>query len=251
MVYALCKAIFGHEEGGDPDMASWMIHLRIADELLKQLRSIDETAFVMGNMTPDSGVPNADWTEFHPPKTVTHFYKKTESGRVIDLDSFCRQYFSESLIRGYSLREYSFFLGYDIHLLTDVRWSETILSALKKELPAAYAENKRRLIEAAKEDWYDLDYLYLEKHPDFHAFSVYENAAGFDNDLMDMFAGNAFDDRRRYICGFYRSGEHGDLYRDYRYLTPERADAFVKDTSAWLLKRAALLPHPKGIDPFL
>ena len=93
-------------------MASWMIHLRIADELLLCLDGIDETAFVMGNIAPDSGVPNSSWTEFHPPKMVTHFYKKTESGRAIDLDSFCRQYFSESLIRGYSLREHSFFLGY-------------------------------------------------------------------------------------------------------------------------------------------
>ena len=251
MVSSPCKALFGYEEGRDPNMASWMIHLRIADELRKQLRPIDETAFVMGNIAPDSGVPNSSWTEFHPPKTVTHFYKKTESGRVIDVDSFCRQYFSESLIRAYSLREYSFFLGYYIHLLTDVRWSEEILSTLKRDHPAAYAEDKRQLIETAKEDWYDLDFLYLEKHPDFPAFSVYENAAGFDNDLMDMFARNAFDDRRQYICGFYRSGEHGDLHREYRYLTQERADAFVKDTSAWLLKRAALLPVPKVIDPFL
>ena len=42
-------------------MASWMVHLRIADELLKHISNIDETAFVMGNIAPDSGVPNEDW----------------------------------------------------------------------------------------------------------------------------------------------------------------------------------------------
>ena len=42
-------------------MASWMVHLRIADKLLELLKDIDETAFVMGNIAPDSGVPNEDW----------------------------------------------------------------------------------------------------------------------------------------------------------------------------------------------
>ena len=222
-------------------MASWMIHLRIADELLKQLRGLEETAFVMGNIAPDSGVPNADWTAFHPPKSITHFYKKTETGRVIDIDSFCERYFSESLIPAYSLREYSFFLGYYVHLLTDVRWSERIVSALKKEHPAAYAENRSKLIETAKEDWYDLDFLYLEQHPDFPAFSIYEKAEGFYNTFMNLFGRDAFDNRRQYICAFYRSGEHGDLHRAYQYLTQERADAFVEDASRWLMEQLRLL----------
>lgn len=218
-------------------MASWMIHLRIADELLMRLPRIDETAFVMGNIAPDSGVPNSDWTEYHPPKAITHFYKKTESGRTIDVDSFCKRHFDPALISAYSLKEYSFFLGYYLHLLTDVRWTETILSGLKTDYPNAYAENKHKLIEAAKEDWYDLDFLYLEKHPDFRAFAVYENAVGFDNVYMDIFSRDAFDNRRQYICGFYHSKAHGDLYRAYKYLTWDQADAFVKDTSTWLLEQ--------------
>ena len=58
-------------------MASWMVHLRIADELLNKLDGIDETAFIVGSIAPDSGVPNADWSVFSPPKSVTHFYKRT------------------------------------------------------------------------------------------------------------------------------------------------------------------------------
>ena len=78
----------------------------------------------------------------------------------------------------------------------------------------------------------------MEKNPDFTAFSVYENAIGFDNVFMDMFSRDAFDNRRQYICGFYHSEEHGDLYREYRYMTQEQADAFVMDTSKWLLEQA-------------
>ncbi len=219
-------------------MASWMIHLRIADELLLCLDGIDETAFVMGNIAPDSGVPNSDWTEFHPPKTITHFYKRTETGKIIDVSFFCERYFNQSLIRTYSIQEYSFFLGYYLHLLTDIRWTEMIISKLKKDYAKAYSENKSKLIEAAKEDWYDLDFLYLTTHPNCKAFSLYENAVGFDNIFMDIFSRDAFDNRRAYICGFYHSEEHGELYREYRYLTQEQADAFVMDTSKWLLEQA-------------
>ena len=227
-------------------MASWMVHLRVADELFAHLNGLDETAFVMGNLAPDSGVPNADWSEFRPPYSETHFKTKTDAGEQIDADSFRGRYLNDEVVCGYSLREYSFFLGYYVHLLTDIRWSKTVYEPLKEEYPREYAEDKRRLIQTAKEDWYDLDFLYLEQHPDFRAFSVYEKAAGFDNEFMEMFSRDAFDNRRRYICGFYRSQEHGELHRDYHYLTQERSAAFVKDCSQWILSSAAIDPARRG-----
>ena len=116
-------------------MASWMIHLRIADELLKHLQETDETAFVVGNMAPDSGVPNDDWSKFDPPYPVTHFKTETDDGSIIDTDKFCDRYFNDETISRYSIKEYSFFLGYLVHLLTDVRWVEKIGGSLKKEYP--------------------------------------------------------------------------------------------------------------------
>lgn len=218
-------------------MASWMVHFRIADALLLHFKKIDETAFIFGNMAPDSGVPNSDWSEFHSPSSVTHFKTKTDTGDSINLDMFRGRYFNDEVISRYSRKEFSFFLGYYVHLLTDVRWSKTFYVSLKKDYPKEYAQDKTNLVQAAKEDWYDLDFLYLELHPDFRAFSVYENATGFDNTFMDQFSKDAFDNRRQYICGFYRSEEHGDLHRAYRYLTPERADSFVQDSSKWLLEQ--------------
>lgn len=215
-------------------MASWMVHLRIADELLNKLDGIDETAFIVGSIAPDSGVPNADWSVFSPPKSVTHFYKRTEAGKVIDLDAFCNKYMSEEAMSGYDDRGYSFFLGYYAHLLTDEWWTQTIMKELKKTHSKEYAGNKSKLVEKAKEDWYDLDFRYLAEHPEFHAFAVYENAVGFENEFMDIFSRDAFDNRREYISGFYRGDEHGELYRPYPYLTPERADAFVYDTAEWI-----------------
>lgn len=216
-------------------MASWIVHLRIADKLLSQLDRIDMTAFVVGNMAPDSGVPNADWSAFHPPKSVSHFERKTAAGTSFDIDAFRGRYFSNEAISGYDLESYSFFLGYYVHLLTDIRWSETVYASLKSEHAEAYASDKRKLVEAAKEDWYDLDFLYLEQHPEFCAFSIYEKAVGFRNRFLDLFSEDAFENRREYICGFYHGEEHGQLHREYPYLTPAGADLFVEETSAWLL----------------
>ena len=54
-------------------MASWMIHLRVADLLLDRIPDLDETAFVMGNIAPDSGTVSPDWSRYFPPKSVSHF----------------------------------------------------------------------------------------------------------------------------------------------------------------------------------
>jgi len=211
-------------------MASWMVHLRVADELLGQLEKIDETAFVMGNIAPDSGVPSEDWKEYYPSKDQSHFRTKPEDETYIDMEAFCKKHFNDDVIRNYSLKEFSFFLGYYVHLLTDIQWTETIYTDLITAYAREFAEDKYKLGWAAKGDWYDLDFLYLEQHPGFNAFSVYENAKDFDNEFMDMFSRDAFENRRQYICGFYHSDNHGDLHRDYTYLTPEEADSFVQTT---------------------
>ena len=216
-------------------MASWMVHLRIADELLKHIDNVDETAFVMGNIAPDSGVPSEDWKEYHPPKTVSHFKTRSDDETFFDIDAYCRKYFNDDLIKGYSLKEYSFFLGYYVHLLTDVRWTETVYADLLKKHPEECAEDKYKLIWSAKADWYDLDFLYLVQNPGFKAFSIYENAVCYDNVFMDIFSRDAFENRRQYICGFYHSDNHGDLHREYHYLTPEQAEDFVKTTSCMIM----------------
>ena len=87
-----------------------------------------------------------------------------------------------------------------------------------------------------KKDWYDLDFLYLATHPDFRAFNLYEKAADVTNVFMSAFAEDAFENRRKYICGYYRSDDHGDLHRDYQYLTKDRSDRFVDETVEKLAK---------------
>ena len=160
-------------------MASWMIHLRIADGLLDRIPGLDETAFVMGNIAPDSGVPNEDWSAYSPPKDVSHYKVKRGNESVFDLDRFITEHFSPELIRSYSLREFSFFLGYYAHLLTDMEWIKEVLHPSFAAHPDKAEKDRTAFVWELKRDWYDMDFRYLKEHPDFRAFRIYEQSDGF------------------------------------------------------------------------
>lgn len=216
-------------------MASWMIHLRVADKLLDQIPGLAPVEFIMGNMAPDSGVPNEDWTQFFPSTKVSHFRTDDGNGKKqIDLISFLDRYFSPAMRETYSEKQYAFFLGYYTHLLTDVLWSDKIADPTRQRFAPLFAADRQAAWEAVKEDWYDLDHLYLKKHPGFRAFRVYLGAVGFRNTYMDIFSEDAFDIRREYITGFYlRENDHLD--RAYPYLTEAEADQFVDTAVAEIL----------------
>ncbi len=213
-------------------MASWMVHLRIADNLLDKITGLDKNAFILGNIAPDSGVPNEDWSVFTPPVMVTHFRTRPEERTYIDIEKYVRDYFTKDKKEKYTSREYSFFLGYYTHLLTDIEWTKmTHSEGISEENAKKENMSLTEFIWKNKEDWYDLDFLYLEEHPQFRAFNIYENTDDIKNVYMSVFPEDAFENRRDYICGYYRSDNHGDLHRNYQYLTKERSDQFVDETT--------------------
>ncbi|MGN1082363.1 MAG: zinc dependent phospholipase C family protein, partial [Candidatus Avispirillum sp.] len=108
-------------------MASWMIHLRVADTLLSQLDGISGTEFIMGNIAPDSGVPNDDWSKFTPGKDISHFFEEDEnSHKRISIQKYINRHFTKEMQKGYSREQYSFYLGYLVHLMTDILWVKEI-----------------------------------------------------------------------------------------------------------------------------
>lgn len=219
-------------------MASWMVHLRIADNLLAKIPDLSETEFIVGNIAPDSGIPNEDWTSFTPSTAISHYRRDSgeKVGKRIDVSAYIRQYFTPEQQRAYSKRQYSFYLGYLTHLLTDILWSDRIAKPSFRKHIGENASSKNPLVPIIKEDWYDLDFLYLRKHPDFHAFRVYENAVGFENAYMSEFSPDAFDNRRIYITSFYHE-ENDHVDREYPYLSESEMDAFVDESSDEILRR--------------
>jgi hypothetical protein len=54
-------------------MATWIVHIRIAERLLEQIDGLDSPYFAIGNVAPDSGIPEENWETFDPPAEVLHF----------------------------------------------------------------------------------------------------------------------------------------------------------------------------------
>ena len=210
-------------------MASWMIHLRIADKLLDRIPGLSPIEFIMGNMAPDSGVPNGDGSAFSPDPRISHFRTDDGTGKKqIDLDAYLDRYFTPELRNGYNERQYAFYLGYYIHLLTDRLWSDKIAYPAVKKFGW---ESMPRI----KENWCALDFSYLRNRPGFRAFRAYLGSVGFLNTYIDFFAPDAFDNRREYITGFYL--QDTEIPTELPYLTEAEADRFVDDAAAEILAR--------------
>ena len=216
-------------------MASWMVHLRIADKLLDNVPDLSPVEFIVGNVAPDSGVPNEDWSVFTPSTQVSHF--KTDSSKA-NPDAFAGKYFTPALQAGYSGQQYGFYLGYLVHLITDVLWVRDIYDPSKLRFAEERDKDPDNFIWKLKADWYDLDFKFLRDHPGFRAFRVYLGAVGFVNEFMEEFSPDAFDNRRQYITSFYlENNDHLD--RDYPYLTEPEMDAFTDNAVKEILQ---LLP---------
>ena len=212
-------------------MASWIVHLRIADKLLNEISNLSSTEFVVGNIAPDSGIPNEDWSVFTPSGDISHF--KTTDGdgfKDIHLNEYVEQFFTMEQRKKYNTKQKSFYLGYLTHLLTDIMWVNKIVRPSKDKFKSLYDKDWTEWIWTLKKDWYDLDFMFIKKNPNFRAFSIYKNAVGFHNDYMNFFSDDAFENRREYITGFY-SSERDNLEREYTYLNEDEMDRFVDESA--------------------
>jgi hypothetical protein len=145
-------------------MATWISHLRIAAGLLNEIPGLDEVAFAFGNLAADSGKPNEDWTEFDPPKTVTHFIDPGQGERFVRDLVFFNKYLKD--LDKSDLPCYSFILGYFFHLVSDSLWSHWIGVATKRDNPTLLSEDRSNFWALVKEDWYSLDQRYNQAHPE-------------------------------------------------------------------------------------
>jgi len=167
-------------------VASWVTHLMIADRVWEQHPWLDRLAFCVGNVAPDCNVENEDWTQFTPPREVTHWMT---AGRKTAADS--ERFYAERIepnrieANRMSRKELSFWLGYWAHLVADaefqcmIRDERRVAAAWKRVkahpdlasraagMPETWDAIKMLL---PKREWmkdlYALEADYLETHPD-------------------------------------------------------------------------------------
>jgi hypothetical protein len=214
-------------------MASWMVHFRIADGLLDYLDACPEP-FIVGNIGPDCGEPNEDWSAFKPPAEVSHW---TENGLKRDINSkgFYKEYIENTIVKNhYDKDRLSFYLGYYVHLVTDILWAKKVHIPTMEKFQKEFYENQRFIWEV-KKDWYDLDHMFLKSNPEFRAFRIFDKIRSFPNIYLDYFSKWAIEKQIRNISDFYNN-HNGNTDREYPYLSKEEADRFVDEVIISLYK---------------
>lgn len=218
-------------------MASWIIHLRVAQQLYQQLHIEPTDLFVLGNIAPDSGVPTADGTGFTPDAAISHFRSLDENGiKRIHEELFIAQYFAPNHRSSYTKEEYAFFLGYLTHLITDQLWARDIVYPAKEKQSALFQANRGLFWQTVKRDWYDLDFMYLKANPTFEAFRIYRENTNIKNTYVDFFSENAFEERRHFILDFYANGV-ADIVEHDTYLSKDDLNRFVLSSAAEIADR--------------
>ena len=218
-------------------MASWIVHLRIAEVLLATIPGLEARAFAIGNVAPDSGVPDANWDKFDPPPEITHFRIRTASSRrSADLEFF-RRYLLPLRSQANDAARLSFHLGYFFHLVTDNLWIDDIYLPTRSRFAGQFADDSRFIWEV-KRDWYGLDLEYVRTQPESIFWRVFLSGR-YTEDYLDFLPRDAIRQSLDYIKAFYqrtdeemeqRYGRRPDLY-----LSRPEMDDFVTRTAKRLL----------------
>ncbi len=211
-------------------MGTWICHLRNAEILLEQIPGLDKESFIIGSLSPDSGYPNEDWTEFNPPKEVTHFMLKDESDANTRDYFFYKAWLAQPILDN---RTYSFRLAYFFHLLCDNLWWRLIWKTTRTENDALINEKGfPHFIEQAKSDWYGLDHIYLRNHPDMPAWQIFSEANNPPS-YLDFIPLHALHYQLDYIRNYYNHPDPARvLDRPFPYLNEASMAHFVRDCAA-------------------
>ena len=210
-------------------MGTWICHLRVAEKLLPYFPELDKTAFTFGNLAPDSGIPNETWTEFDPPKEVTHFLQKGEGEDMIRDLVYFREYVA-SINPQDNIQKYSFRFGYFTHLICDILWSKRIGAATKIAFHEILEQDHLKAIGVRKDDWYGLDQLYNRAHPEGLFWQVIHKMPSPPS-YLPFVNEAALHHQYNHIRKFY--GEPDPEFfveRKYPYLNEPTMTRMVKDT---------------------
>ena len=217
-------------------MATWIVHLRIAENLLNRIPNLDVGQFSIGNTAPDSGVPDENWENFDPPSNITHFLSlEKEWDGSADID-FYQNYLAE--IDPVDDKErFSFRLGYFFHLVTDNLWRTKIFRPTKERFPVKFDADPKFIWEV-KEDWYGLDLIYVRDYPESLFWRVFLDAEPDACDL-DFLPIDAVKHQLHHIKTFYQRQDEevqASYRRPYIYLSQQEVDDFVADVTETLYR---------------
>ena len=230
-------------------MATWIAHIRLAENLLAYGFQLAVEPFLVGNIAPDSGIEdkNGNW---QPTRAVTHWYDVNNNFQPED---FYEAYLSNATL---SNNEYAFMMGYYCHLVADVEWKAQIWKPMSR-LPhwQAVLNNPDENTWTIKKDWYGCDFIYLRDNPDNIYETVFKKIETFPDYLDYLLPGAVMQSIAR-IRDYYENEESQQLSyaHDYPYLKQGDMDGYVECTTTVLIAllegKGVPCPNPRPLSAY-
>ncbi|MBO5869801.1 MAG: zinc dependent phospholipase C family protein [Clostridia bacterium] len=202
-------------------MATWVVHLRIGEKILKSLDNIDETAYYVGTLAPDSG-RMVDAFTYMPPKDVSHWKREgvTFEQRFLDNAEFYKKYIENETDKF----KKSLFIGYYVHILTDTLFvREVIHPYINKNGRPVWRENIGKI----RAGWYELDYRFVKANKDFKPLQIINSVEKFDNVYFDYFTKDDITERVQYASKLYANCKTDDDI-EFLTVTPDGLEKFIE-----------------------
>lgn len=208
-------------------MATWIVHLRLAEKLYKELDGLklDKTGFYLGNVAIDSGKVNDDFT-CSPPKSVTHWLKDETQ----EYECRYKDFFQAFLSGQTDTFSFSFYLGCVVHLIADNMWYQNVVKETKDKYRKERSENDKFML-LPKKDWYDVDYLFVRENSNFEPLKVLAEMEPFKNTYLPWFDEDAVQLKVNELLEFYKTIPD-DIDRDYMYFNRDTMEQFIDKTVA-------------------
>ncbi len=205
-------------------MATWGIHFRIADEILKQLKRIDREYFIIGSIAPDCGIRKKEGG-YDPPTEITHLTKMWNKS---DCDY---NYIFENFIKNETdFKKRSFYAGYYAHLLTDCLFSRLVSIPIENKF-GLYREHPG-LSKRVKREWYDADYAFFAENKS-PAFEDFKNYRPFNENYPPIYRHGEIALQMKNIVEFYKGKEPENV--EFFYTDKQEFDCFVEKASKIIL----------------
>lgn len=202
-------------------MATWIMHLRVAEKLKDIFSDLDIAAYYVGAIAPDSGKMVDDFT-YVPTKDVSHWKREGVSyeQRFLDNTEFYKKYclsqtdkFKKSLC-----------LGYFVHILTDTIYVRDIIHPyIAKHGWDFWKAN----ITNIRKGWYEIDFRFLAENENYLPYELLKTVKPFDNSFLDYFAPNDVYERIQFAINLYSKAETDENCEFFTH-TPQQAAELEK-----------------------
>lgn len=145
-------------------MATWLTHLRVSERLIDKIKISDHSLFFAGSIAPDTNIS----------PDVSHWCVNGDKA-TCDVNRF----YYKHIFNYTTSSDVDFYIGYYVHLLTDVMWQKQKIKQIKML--------DKETIMNIKESWRSVDYNFLLNQKQFYPINAMKDTEKYQKQWFDYY----------------------------------------------------------------